>query len=136
VWEFLVEIIPNDTTAYDNLGKLYHFTIKDFSQSESYFNQSRTINPNNINAYLGLFELYRYSYKTETNAARAILNQAIAKFPERLDLVLTLGAYERERGNMSEARSILEAGLNKARDANDVAFITAFGNELSRIPQE
>lgn len=135
VWQFLTEVALNDTTAYENLAKLYHFSLPDYSKSESYFQQSLAVNPDSVNPYIGLFELYRYSYKTETTAAADIMNQAIAKFPDKLDLILTLGVYYRDRGNYTKAREVLEEGLNKARDANDVNMIATFGQELERTPQ-
>lgn len=135
IWEFLVMVVPGDTTAYENLAKLYHFSLQDFAQSESYFKQSLAIDSESLSAYLGLFDLYRYSYKTETSAAADIMNQAIVQFPEKLDLVLALGVYYRDRGNNAQARTVLEGGLNKARDAGDVALIAAFGQEIERIPQ-
>lgn len=134
IWEFLIQVIPNSTTAYDNLAKLYHFSIPNFSKSEEYFNQSLSVDPENINAYLGLFELYRFSYKTETGAAEDVMNRTIAQFPERLDLPLTLGVYYRERGDFTKAREVLTEGLDKARDAGDVSMITAFGEEIGRLP--
>lgn len=136
VWEFLIQVIPESTTAYDNLGNLYHFSLKDFPKSESYFNQSIAIDMNNTNAYLGLFELYRYSYKTEGAAAADILNRAITQFPDRLDLVLTLGTYHAERGNHTQAREVLEEGLNLARDVGNIDMIAAFGTEIGRIEQK
>src|SRR3989344_7423213 len=45
VWEFLTKVVPEDTTSYDNLGKLYHFSLRDYPKAESYFNQSIAVNP-------------------------------------------------------------------------------------------
>ena len=135
IWKFLAQVIPTDTTSRDNLGKVYHFSLPDYPKSESYFNQSLAIDPTDLNAYLGLFELYEYSYKTDTTAAADILNKAITQFPDRLDLVLTLGVYYEDQGNYVKAREVLEVGLDKARDAANVDMVTAFGKELERLPQ-
>ena len=135
VWEFLVQVVPNSSTAYDNLAKLYHFSVPDFPKSESYFEQSLSVDPNNINAYLGLHELYRYSYKQETTLAADTLRDAMKAFPEELGLYTTLGAYYRDVGNISAAREVLLTGLDKARDAGNVSMIAALGAEIERLPQ-
>ena len=135
VWEFLTQVIPNSTTAYDNLGKTYHFALKEYPKAESYFKKSLTIDASDMNAYLGLFELYRYSYKVDTSAASDIMKNAIAQFPDRLDLVLTLGTYYAEKGDYATARVVLNGGLDKARDANDVNMIAEFGREIEKLTQ-
>ena len=93
VWKFLTNSIPNDTTAYDNLGKLYHFTLKDYPKSEEYFLKSIQIAPYSPVPYLELFQLYAYSYKKDTNAAVDILIKAIELFPTNSDPLTLLGGY-------------------------------------------
>src|SRR5262249_18069322 len=39
VWVFLTKAIPDDPTSYENLGKLYHFDLKDFPKAETYFKE-------------------------------------------------------------------------------------------------
>lgn len=133
VWEFLTKVAPNDTTAFDNLGKLYHYDLKDYPQSEEYFRESLRINSGLLAPYLELHNLYRYSYKTDTTAAVDILKDAMAVFPEDLRLYFTLGAYYASTGNTEQARATFTEGLNKARDEGDVALVEAFGVELERL---
>ena len=133
VWEFLVEVSPEDTTSYDNLAKLYHFQLRDFPKSENYFERSLVVDSNNLNAYLGLHELYRYSYKQETTLASDIIRTAMEIFPNEYRLYITLGSYYRDSGSVEEARTVLIEGLDKARDAGNVDMITALGAEIERL---
>ncbi len=133
IWEFLIRAAPTHTTSYDNLGKLYHYQLKDFEKAESYFTQSLATDAAVLIPYLELHNLYRYSYKTDTTLAADILKTAIAQFPETIELHLTLGAYYRDTGNYTAARQTLETGLEKARDAGTVDLIAQFGQELERI---
>lgn len=135
VWEFLTRAVPNDTTAYDNLGKLYHFSLRDYRLAESYFNQSIAIQPNLLTPYLELFNLYRYSYQTESGKAVEALEKAIAKFPDEIDLRVLLGDYHRDRAEYEKARASYTLALDKARAANDLERMSAIGDSLSKLPQ-
>ena len=134
IWEFLTVVAPSNTVAFNNLGKLYHFSVPDFPKAEEYFMKSLAIDAESLTPYVELFDLYRFSYKTDTTAAVDIMKKAMTIFPDNLDLFLALGAYYRDRGDTAQARSTFTNGLDKARDAEDVGFIASFGNELARIP--
>lgn len=136
VWEFLTKALPTNATAFDNLGKLYHYQLKDFALSESYFKQSLAVEPGAITPYLELHSLYRYSYQTNTTKAVDIIREAMTLFPKELGLYVTLGGYYRDIGNVTQARATFEEGLNKARDSDDVDMIATLGDELARLPIE
>ncbi len=135
VWEFLVKAIPNDTTPYDNLGRLYHFDLKDFEKAEYYFKKSIEIQPNVIGSYLELHTLYAYSYKTDTTLAADILEQAAKRFPKESDPLALLGTYWRDKGDSAKARAAYTRALDRAREANNVTLINSIGEELARLPE-
>lgn len=137
VWLFLLKVTkaPDNAVVYDNLGKLYKFSLKDFPKSESYFKQSIAANPKSITPYIELFELYRDLYKTNTTAAIDILTTASVKFPDNVDPWVLLGQYYRDRGETQKARDAFTKALNLARATNDVARVEAIGAELERLPQ-
>jgi tetratricopeptide (TPR) repeat protein len=136
VWEFLVGVLPDDTTSYDNLGKLYHFNLKEYPKAESYFKQSIALKPELITPYLELFDLYRYSYKQNTSAAVDIMTEAKNKFPGNTDPYLLLAGYYRDRGQYASARTEYEAAMDIARTAGDVALMNSIGNELGNLPAQ
>ncbi|TSD05826.1 MAG: hypothetical protein Greene07147_531 [Parcubacteria group bacterium Greene0714_7] len=137
VWEFLLKVVPAPgvSTAYDNLGKLYKFDLKDFPKSESYLKQSIQVNPNSITAYFELHELYRYLYKQNTTLAVDILVSASKKFPANPDPLVMLGGYYRDTGDTEKARDAFTKALAIAREQNDVAHVESIGEELARLPQ-
>lgn len=135
VWEFLAIVLPENAVVLDNLGKLHHYSLREFTSAEVYFKQSIERDPTSLTPYLELHELYKYSYKTGTTAAVDIINQAINKFPDVIGLYTTLGTYHRDRGEVAQARAAFTTGLNLARDMNDVDLIATFGRELERLPQ-
>ncbi len=135
VCEFLTKAIPTDSTAFNNLGKLYHFSLKDFPKSESYFKEALRINAEDITPYLELHTLYAYSYKKESTSAVDILEEAFRAFPNNPDPLTMLGSYWREKGNVAKAREAYTRALEVARALNNVALIQNIGNELSNLPQ-
>lgn len=137
VWEFLLKVVPAPgvSTAYDNLGKLYKFDLKDFPKSESYFKQSIQANPNSITPYFELHELYRYLYKQNTTSAVDILVSASKKFPANPDPLVMLGGYYRDTGDTVKARDAFTKALTIAREQNDVAHVESIGVEIARLPQ-
>ena len=135
VWVFLTKVIPTDTTAYDNLGKLYYLSLKDFPKSESYFKQSIKINPDSFVPYYELSQLYTYLYKTDTTAVVDILETAAAHFPENPDPYTLIGIYWRDHANPTKARDAFLKAMDRARAAGDVNQINAIGDELAKLPQ-
>ena len=134
IWEFLSDHIPNETTSLDNLGKLYHFDLKEFAKAETYFQKSITVDPNHITPYLELHTLYRYSYKMNTTLAVDILEKAAKQFPTDTDALSLLGAYWRDKGDSAKARAAYERALDRARKAQNLDQIKAFGDELAKLP--
>ncbi len=133
VWEFLVKVIPEDTTSYDNLGKLYHFNLKDYPKAESYFKQSIAIAPTSATSYFELFTLYRYSYKKETTAAVDILAVWAKAVPQSPDPYFTLGLYYRDLGKIANAKVALTTAMDKARAAGNLDLMSQIGVELQKL---
>ncbi len=134
IWEFLTKVMPEGTVSYDNLGKLYHFTLRDFPKAESYFKQSIQINPASEIPYLELHQLYKYSYKTTTFAGVDILKQAAKQFPENPDFLILTGLEYRDRGDTANARIWLEKALTLARTKNNVELMGRIGDEIDKLP--
>lgn len=133
VWEFMVKAAPKDTTSYDNLGKLYHFDLKDFAKSEEYFKKSISINPQSTTPYTELFQLYTLSLKNETKAV-AIIREAEKQFPAEPGFPYTLGAYYRDIGNSKAARAEFERALALARATGNMGLVGSIGEDLTKLP--
>jgi tetratricopeptide (TPR) repeat protein len=134
VWEFVTDVSPTNVTALNNLGRLYHFELKDFAKAEEYFNKALVANGDRVETYMELFDLYRYSYKKDTTAAVDIMKQARERFPEDINIPLTLGSHYRDIGKTGAARTQFELALTMARANNDVALMQNITTELARLP--
>ncbi len=137
VWEFLTKGVPPpaNAVAYENLGKLYHFDLKEYPKAEANFTAAMKANPTSIDPYMELYELYLYSYKKETTAAVDILTEAAMKFPENSDPYYVLGTYYRDKGDATDARIAFNKAMDRARSAANVSAISTIGAELAKLPQ-
>ena len=137
VWLFLAKAVtpPGNAVALDNLGKLFHYDLKDYPKAESYFKQAIAADPESMNAYDDLYQLYFYSYKQGTSAAADILNKEAAQFPKSYAPYLALGTYYAGKGQTADARTVLNKAMDRARAAEDVAGMKAIGDELAKLPQ-
>jgi tetratricopeptide (TPR) repeat protein len=137
VWLFLTKVIaaPDSAVAYDNLGRLYKFDLKDFPKSEAMFQASIKANPNSITPYIELAELYQYLYKTDTTAAIDILKQAGAKFPDNPDPYSTLAQYYRNKADYADARVAYKEAIKRANAAGNDQLVLALTAEMNAMPQ-
>lgn len=133
VWTFIASMVPANVTAFENLGRLYHFEYKKYEQAEEYFKKAIEANPDRKEAYFELFDLYRYSYKKDTSAAVDIMKVGAERFPDDVNFPAGLGVYYRDSGRPNQARVYFEKALSMAREIGDVNLIQNFTNELSRL---
>ena len=110
-WEYAVKIRPKDFVAYNNLGDLYHFYLKNFPRSESAIKKVIELRPDYTSAYRNLFELYALSYKEKEGLAAGALMDGISKNPKAYDLMVALAMYYKEKGNRDSARKYLEDAI-------------------------
>ncbi len=134
VWEVIVATTPDNVPALNNLGRLHHFEVPDFPLAESYLLKSLAANPDRLEVYIDLFDLYRYSYKTNTTAAVDIMKKAMVQFPDEWGLGAQLGAYYRDTGRPTLARAEFEKVLKTARDAGMLDVVSTMNAELARLP--
>jgi tetratricopeptide (TPR) repeat protein len=132
-WDYATRLRPTDARAYNNLGNLFHFYLKDFPKSEHAYRNSIAHDPANILAYKGLFELYALSFQQNTNKAVQTLEEGLASNPNNLDLITSLANYYRDRGDVARAESSFERALAVARSAGDTNLVQLFEDELQKL---
>ena len=128
IWEFLSIAAEGNTDSRVNLGNLYHFQLKNYERSESTFKDIISINNGIVEAYVGLYELYRYSYKTDTTLAVDILKEGIIAIPNNIDIRMLLASYYTDLEMNIEAKVVYEEALTLANtigDTNIIAIIEA-----------
>ncbi len=132
IWEFLVKVAPNELTPYDNLGRLYRLDLKNYPKAEEYFRKSIAVKASVV-AYMELYELYKYSYKTGTNTVIDLLKEASAKFPQNPDFSALLGLEYRDRGDKENARLWLQKGVDIARAIGQSAYAAQLEEEIIKL---
>jgi tetratricopeptide (TPR) repeat protein len=133
VWAFITSMEPVNVTALGNLGRLYHFELKEYEKAEKYFLMALEANPERKEAYFDLLDLYRYSYKKDTTAAVDIMRKGEERFPDDTNFLASLGTYFRDSGRPNQARAEFQKALDLARTTGDMNLIQGFTAELSRL---
>ena len=133
IWEFLNKAAPENTVSRVNLGNLYHYELKDFEKSEKNFKEAIGINEEIPEAHLGLFELYRYSYKTNTNLAEMTLIDAMTALPKNLTIRLTLAAHYHGTGRNAESKALYEETRTLAEGQRNTTVVAQIDAALAEF---
>ncbi len=133
IWEGLAKLVPQDATAFGNLGRLYEFDLKNFAKAESYFKQALAVSKDQTNYYIELHELYANSYKVGTGADIAIAKEGLKAFPEKTDFYLILGDDYLKVGDKNTARSYYEQALEIAKKGNNANLTITISQKLNQF---
>lgn len=132
-WVYATKLSPHIGVAYANLGNLYANYIKDYPKAEANYLKGIQNDPRAVNTYRNLFELYVYSYKTDTSAAEDLLKTGIEKLPKALDLKVLLARYYREKNRVADARVAYDSAITAATAAGNTALTTELTNERDAL---
>ncbi|MCW9054865.1 MAG: hypothetical protein OQJ98_02705 [Candidatus Pacebacteria bacterium] len=133
IWEYIAQVVPGESVSYHNLGNYYHHEVEDFVTAESYFKQAIERNPGQSIHYQALFELYRYSYKTDTNLAEETLKEGISAVGNSIDLLISLGRFYKETGRTEEAKQTYLEVRSKAEAAGNENLVQSVDAELEGL---
>jgi len=138
ILEFLDMAFTNSDTVLNNLGNLYHYDLKNYPKSEESFLKAVGNNADNVQAYIGLHELYKYSYKQDTDLAIDTLVEGIEANPRSTDLLITLASYYKERGNMSKgdqtnAKKYYEQARDEAEKLGNTQLVDTLNEEINNL---
>jgi len=133
VWEYLNLSSPNNSISFANLGNLYHVYIPDYVKSEQNYRVAIKNNPQTA-YYVGLHELYKYSYKTETSAAADILKEGLTVHPGDITLLMNLGEYYRLNNNPKSAEKYYLEARAEAVKINDTDLMQSIDALIASLP--
>jgi len=133
VWEYVAKISPEGITAYQNLGDLYHHTIKDFPKAETYLKKVVELNPSYVKGYRNLFDLYNVDYKKDTTSAEDILKEGIAKNSDAYELMISLGLYYERKGDKSAAMVQYKRALGVAKKIGSKELQSGIEEQLKKL---
>ncbi len=134
IWKYLAEGKQNPI-AYYNLGNSAHFLLKEYASAERYYKKAAELSPSVSINYIGLHELYRYSYKQNTTAAADVLNGAMDKVDIRgqVDLLITLGGYYKEKGDKVKALDAYTLARTQANSFGNTTLVEQLDREISSL---
>lgn len=87
VWTYLTQVAPASYVAFANLGDLYQNFDINYPKAEANYLQAIKLNPQDVDIYADLYNLYRYEYKVSTTSAAAIVAQGLKANPGNLELL-------------------------------------------------
>ncbi len=129
-FEYVVSVNPNYIVPLVNLGDLYQFYLHDNERAEENFKQAIKNNPSFVDSYYRLSELYRLSYKQDTNLASETLKQGLQANPGNLTLLLQLGGYYAEKKDGVNATMYYTKALEQAKKDKNEATVKEIENVL------
>lgn len=132
IYEYLNIVSPENFLSPLNLGTLYHLHLKEFEKSEANFLKAIELNSTNEFAYVGLHELYRYSFKIDTSLAEDILLEGISVLSDTTNLRLTLAGYYEDQDELGKAEEMYREVLEIADRLQDVEL----GSRMEAILEE
>ncbi len=94
-WNFITEVASSIPAPYSNLGDLYMNALKDYPKAEENYKKVIELTPKAIDAYYSLHVLYANLYKTNTTAARDILELGLKNNPKDQTLTELLAEYNK-----------------------------------------
>lgn len=135
IWEYIAAHYPEDGIALHNLGEYYFHTARDYKKAEEYYNRSIEIEPRISANYTDLYEMYKYVYKQDTDAALGALKKGIENIPDlgAIDLMAMLGREYRERGDTENARTYLTKARDAAQAAGNNSLSSSLAAEISAL---
>ena len=85
-WEYVKVLYPTDYVAPNNLGDLYHYYLKNYSEAEKNMLKAVENNSAFIEGYKNLYDLYVLSYVEKKNLALSVLERGLKANPDNTDL--------------------------------------------------
>lgn len=130
VWEYVKILTPAYIVAWNNLGDLYHFYLKEYVKSEENWKKTIVLQPDYIQGYSGLVDLYKYSFKEKMSEIPVILKEGIIKNPDSIDLQVMLAHYYNDAGQTTEAKNAYNKAITTAERLKKSNLVEILKGEL------
>ena len=132
-WEYAKALAPTNLVAWNNLGDLYHFYLKDYVKSEENWKKTIALKPDYIQGYSGLVDLYKYSFKVKLSETPVILKAGITKNPDAIDLQVMLAHHYQDMGQISEAKDAYNKAITTAERLKNTSLADLLKGELAGV---
>lgn len=136
IWEYVGQTYADQGISLHNLGEYYFHNEKDYEKAEGYYRKSIDINPTLESNYTDLYEMYRYVYKQDTNAAIDILLEGANSMGgvSAIQMQILLGRHYRDvvKDNVN-ARSYLVSARDAALERGDRSIADTLTAEINAL---
>lgn len=134
IWIYMTKKWPGDPTAYANLANLYQLELNKPRAAARYWRKYIEIVPEGyrVAGYRSLHDLYRTKLADE-DKARDVLLEGLARYPDSTDLMVPLAVFERDRGNLDEARTYFTQAKDIADRLGNAALSSILAEELEKL---
>ncbi|MBI2096865.1 MAG: tetratricopeptide repeat protein [Candidatus Sungbacteria bacterium] len=102
-WEYAGLVRPRNVISFKNLGELYWHYLPDFERAEKNLRVAIENEPQLVDAYITLSDIYHYSYHEKADLADDVLLEGLENNPGSLDLTSYLARRYKEMGNIAKA---------------------------------
>lgn len=135
IWEYVNVAAPTQSISFQNLGDLYTNYLKDYPKAEENYLEAIKNAPNQMSAYVGLADLYHYSYKQDSSSAVDILKQGIDAIgvPQNVDLTIALAAYYKSTGDTVRAIEQYTVAQDAARKLKNTILEQQLQTEINAL---
>ena len=118
-WIFLTVIRPKDPVAFNNLGGIYAFYLKDFMKGEQNFLRAVSNDPTKVGAYMQLITIYQET--KQLDKMEPLLLSGIKNNSADPTLKILLARFYVEQKRAGEALELYESALKL--DPNNKSLI-------------
>lgn len=134
-WEYVAETGPDSVNyvAYRNIGDVYINFLKDYEVAEVNLRRVISLNPSILDSYRMLSDLYRYSYKTDTDLAEQILLEGLGNNPESIDLMTSIAKYYKETEDIENAKKYYEQARDEAQKLGNTQLVDTLTTEINNL---
>lgn len=119
---YLSSVWPEQDVPHGNLGSLYHLYLKDFLKSEAAYKKAIALDQTQPSWHRGLYELYRYSYKQNTNAWEGALKEGI-EATNSIDLMAVLAGRYADLKRFVEAVVLYDRAIAAAEKGENATAL-------------
>lgn len=111
IWIFMGEQRPLNSISFGNLGDLYAGFLKEPENAEAAYLKAIENDPEDINFYINLSDLYRYEFEGGEEKVKELLTKGVEANPEQADLFTYTASFYSEIGENEKAIEYFEKAI-------------------------
>ena len=131
--EKVTQMLPRYTTPYNNLGDIYLRYAPDYKKAELNYRKVIELDPQMLNSYIALFQLYTETSYSSSTAAEAIVRQALVAVPAAYNLEVDLARYYAKNGRLVDAQAEYDVAIKAAEAQGNMSTAADIQKEKTAL---